>query len=115
MHITRLLPVALAFAALSALAQTNEQTTQAPLPFDEADTDGNGILSIEEANNALPEHTITDANGDGWLNHAEVDSTISQASLTIEDSGEHAVVGKSDYERILLTVEAEKRAAANDS
>ena len=65
--------------------------------FNRVDEDGNGILSIEEAQQALPELTIEDSNGDGWLNHAEIDSALPELDLSIEDAGGYSVVGESDY------------------
>lgn len=83
-------------------AQPEQPSRDAPLEFTTqefmaADKDGNGILSIEEANEAFPSLTFEDANGDGWLNHAEVEAALDGVDFGTDDAATHSVVGESDF------------------
>ena len=95
---------------LEVTAVPEQRPTNAPLRFTyeefmEADQDGNGILSIEEANAALPEIGFEDANGDGLLNLAEVDAAVEGLDMVIEGAATWSVVGESSFIRILRTLE----------
>lgn len=97
-------------------AAPEQRPANAPLSFTyeefmEADQDGNGILSIEEANAAFPDLSFEDANGDSFLNHAEADAALEGLNLTIEGAGTWSVVGESDFLTMLRTLEEREQNA----
>lgn len=73
--------------------------------FMAADADGNGILSVEEANEAFPSLSFEDANGDSWLNHAEVEDAVDDIDIGVEGAETYSVVGESDFILIRRAVE----------
>lgn len=118
-----LLPALLALGCLPAIAQQEappqqETPDQQEVPtldaqpeenvteiFSEADQDGNGLLSFEEARAYFPNLNIQDGNGDGWLNHNEVQSALPNFQLGFEDAGSYTVVGEAAFLEIVRTVE----------
>ena len=112
MKICNLLPLLLAGACLPALAQVeglppdpNGNVTE---EFTEADQDGNGILSIEEASAAFPDLNFSDLNDDTWLNPAEVHQALEDLQLSSEEASEYSVVGEYLYWEIRRAVTGEE-------
>ena len=80
--------------------------------FAEADTNADGVLSIEEAKRAMPDLRIEDLNGDEIVNRNEV----KEALPTIEfDQHDTAPVAAEDYQMIVaaITEESEADIASN--
>lgn len=78
--------------------------------FSEADADGDGVLSMEEARTALPDLQIRDDNGDGLVNHAEAESSIQGLSLPMQPDAEDktvATIGVAEYRVIVQTIESQ--------
>lgn len=65
--------------------------------FTDADTDQDGVLSIEEASAALPNLAITDENDDGLVNHSELMQAIEGLELPEVEDGSTAPVGMVEY------------------
>lgn len=74
---------------------------QAPPPFEEADTDGNGELSKQEADQALTAVRIMDVNGDGKVNKGEVKAALPEISFERDDD---EVVDEDAYEEIVAAL-----------
>lgn len=94
---------ALTLISLQASAQT------APV-FTEADADGDGALSIEEAETVLPMLVVEDKNADDMLNQSEAETAINGLMFVANGhSGGAALVTESEYQLILqaLGLEAE--------
>ena len=81
-------------------------TSQGAMDFSRADTDGNGELSIEEAQAALPDLIIVDINNDGVLNRSEAENALPGLTLEGEgDAGSDQPVGEAEFDQIVSAVE----------
>lgn len=86
-----------------AVGETGGESTD----FTTADTDQDGVLSIEEAQSALPNLSISDANGDGLLNKSEVEAAVPGLAFSGDDAEkESSLIGQSEYEMIVETMDA---------
>jgi len=98
----------LSLPALLALTLVPAYAQEAP-DFGSADTDRDGMLSVQEAQVAFPDLIIVDSNGDGMLNQDEVEAAV--PGLTFSPDGapaeEGATVGEAEYQRIVQAVEAQ--------
>lgn len=97
---TFILPIALLTYSLVVHAEAPE--------FQEADKDKDGVLSVEEANEALPELEFADDNGDGLVNHAEAEKSIEGLVLPMQGQSEdktRAPVGMAEYRMIVQVME----------
>lgn len=74
---------------------------QGPPSFDEADSDGDGELSKQEADQALTSIRIVDVNGDGKVNKGEVKTALPEISFERDDD---EVVDEDAYEEIVAAL-----------
>ncbi len=105
-NLNYVLPIAVSMFAMSAQAETPE--------FQEADKNGDGVLSIEEASTALPELEISDDNGDGLVNHIEAENSVSGLELPMSaefDDVTIAPVGANEYRMIVQALTANRNQA----
>lgn len=80
------------------------QVVAEPAEFTKADADKDGILSISEAKEALPDLVIVDVNDDGLFNLEEAAMSIPELDATVKASSElnpEGLVGQSEYQQIL--------------
>lgn len=70
-----------------------------PPSFAEADTNGDGELSTEEAEEAFPGVHIMDVNGDGMVNKSEVKTALPEIAFERNDD---EVVDEDAYEEIVV-------------
>ena len=75
--------------------------------FNEADKDGDGYLSMEEAREAVPQDvTIADTDGDGLLSKSEVESAMPNVSFEQSlDSPSGEYIGEEEYDQIVQSIE----------
>lgn len=117
------LPAFLVFASVSAHAQDtgqpstdptqqpglsgqSQQSGQVITEFSEADKDGDGYLSMEEAREALPQEvTIADTDGDGLLSKSEVESAMPNLSFEEGGSSSGEFIGEEEYDQIVQSIE----------
>jgi len=81
-------------------------SSQGAVDFTSADTDGNGELSVEEAQEALPDLIIVDINNDGVLNRSEAENAL--PGLTFEGESEgtsEEAVGEEEFDQIVSAME----------
>lgn len=90
------------YPALFVFATSLVVAQDEPRSWSEADTDGDGVLSTEEARMALPGVEIPDLTGDGVVHKHEVTRALPTISFSEEDDGE---VGRSEYEEIVEALE----------
>src|SRR5690554_6937923 len=94
--------------ALLALTLAPAAYAQEAPDFAAADMDGDGYLSVEEAQTAFPGLAITDIDGDGMLSQSEVEAVL--PGLTFSPDGspaqEGAMVGEAEYQLLVQAVEA---------
>src|SRR5690606_27505052 len=95
----KLAPALLAFLAWPALAEV-------PTDFSEVDADADGVLSITEAEEALPEVAIPDMNGDGMVNPAEAEAAIEGLMLVTTEDKSTGYVTESEYQLIVSAVQS---------
>lgn len=102
-HITSILGVsAMALATVMFVPQTVFAET---LPtFKQADTDGDGRLSKDEADAAFPGLEIPDLNQDGFISKYEVKLVLPDVSFKKDDLG---TVSSMEYRMILQALERE--------
>lgn len=88
--------------------------------FTSADKDGNGELSIEEAQEALPDLVIVDINNDGVLNRSEAENAM--PGLNFDESGVDAAadapdpaISEQDYLAIVTQMEQQNQDQAGIS
>ena len=73
--------------------------------FSEVDKNGDGLLGIEEAKEALPEYAaVVDSNDDGVLNRNEAEEAMPEVGFTSGSPDEP--VGPNDYETIRQQLES---------
>lgn len=105
-------------AAAQAEAEARQQAavpgtlTPSSQEFGAADQDGNGLLSVDEANAAFPDISFEDSNGDTLLNQVEADAAVDGLSLTVAGAGQHSVIGEYGFMEILRATGAIPSAAA---
>ena len=96
--------------ALSLVLSLHAAVAYAETPeFQEADQNGDGVLSITEANAALPELKISDDNGDGLVNHTEAEKSVAGLDLPMPAQFTDetiAPVGVSEYRMIVQALAA---------
>lgn len=95
----KLTPALLAFLAWPALAEV-------PADFSEVDTDADGVLSISEAEQALPEVAIPDMNGDGMVNPLEAEAAIEGLTIVTTEDKATGHVTEAEYQLIVSAVQA---------
>lgn len=95
----KLAPALLALLAWPALAEV-------PTDFSEVDADADGVLSITEAEEALPEVAIPDMNGDGMVNPAEAEAAIEGLTLVTTEDKSTGYVTASEYQLIVSAVQS---------
>ena len=87
------------------LSATEEGQNHEFKDFSEVDKDGNGLLGIEEARDALPQHmTLVDTDGDGTLDRDEAEAAMPEVSFTGGSPNEP--VGPNDYQTIQQQLES---------
>lgn len=70
--------------------------------FASADTDKDGLLSVEEAQAAMPDLAITDENGDGFVNQSEVETAVNGLAFESEGyTGGSSLVSEAEYDLIV--------------
>lgn len=95
----KLAPALLAFLAWPALAEV-------PAEFSEVDSNGDGALSISEAETALADVSIEDMNGDGMLNPAEAEAAIEGLTIYTTEDKATGLVTEAEYQLIVSAVQA---------
>jgi hypothetical protein len=89
-------------------AESYEENWSAAPDFASADTDKDGLLSIEEAQAAMPDLAITDDNGDGFVNQSEVETALSGLAFESEGyTGGSSLVSESEYDLIVSKLDEE--------
>lgn len=94
-------------ATAAAEAEGDDSAASHP-DFASADTDKDGLLSIEEVNVAMPDLNITDENGDGFVNQSEVEVAISGLAFESEGyTGGSSLVSESEYDLIVSKLDTD--------
>ena len=74
--------------------------------FSQVDKDQDGVLSTQEARDALPEAiVIVDTNNDGMLNRDEAQQALPEVGFTGEPANQNEAIGEEDYLLIIQEVE----------
>ncbi|MDT8429556.1 MAG: hypothetical protein RQ757_12420 [Pseudomonadales bacterium] len=77
--------------------------------FSDADSNADGVLSIEEARAALPDVPIEDNNGDGIVNLGEAERAVPGLQLSPDGRGDpDAPVGQAEYQALASAIEEER-------
>ncbi len=84
-------------AALWAFAAASAEAQEA-MDFAEADLDGDGVLSIEEAQAALPDLEIRDMTGDGIFTVFEAEQAVPGLYI---DTAPETPVGPAEYAALI--------------
>lgn len=94
----KLAPALLAFLAWPVLAEV-------PTEFSEVDSDGDGALSISEAETALADVSIEDVNGDGMLNPAEAEAAIEGLTIYTTEDKATGLITEAEYQLIVAALQ----------
>jgi len=94
----KLAPALLAFLAWPVLAEV-------PTEFSDVDSNGDGALSISEAETALADVSFEDMNGDGMLNPAEAEAAIEGLTIYTTEDKSTGLITEAEYQLIVAALQ----------
>jgi hypothetical protein len=85
------------------------------MSFTTADADKDGILSIAEAQKALPNLGLADKNADGFVNQSEVEEVLDGLKFSEKGyTGGSALVSEGEFELLVSTMGTQGQGSSSE-